>query len=112
MVVVVGHADSSACLRIARLEREGHVDAAELGDAFDSRGAGRRHWQEIRRRLALRQTAERQLCVSTRSGPPTPSSWPPPSSRPTGPASLPFVTLDERLARAAEREGFPVVEPA
>ena len=28
------------------------------------------------------------------------------------PRSLPFVTLDDRLARAAEREGFPVVEPA
>jgi predicted nucleic acid-binding protein len=28
------------------------------------------------------------------------------------PRSLAFVTLDDRLARAAEREGFPVVEPA
>ncbi len=28
------------------------------------------------------------------------------------PNGLPFVTLDPRLARAAEREGFPVVEPA
>lgn len=28
------------------------------------------------------------------------------------PRSLPLVTLDDRLARAAEREGFPVVEPA
>ncbi len=27
------------------------------------------------------------------------------------PASLPFVTLDERLADAASREGFPVVQP-
>ena len=25
------------------------------------------------------------------------------------PSALPFVTLDERLARAADREGFPVV---
>lgn len=28
------------------------------------------------------------------------------------PQTLPIVTLDERLARAAEREGFPVIEPA
>jgi predicted nucleic acid-binding protein len=28
------------------------------------------------------------------------------------PRSLPFVTLDDRLALAAEREGFPVVDPA
>jgi predicted nucleic acid-binding protein len=27
------------------------------------------------------------------------------------PATLPFVTLDERLAQAAEREGFPVARP-
>jgi predicted nucleic acid-binding protein len=26
--------------------------------------------------------------------------------------SLPFVTLDRRLADAARREGFPVLEPA
>ncbi len=26
------------------------------------------------------------------------------------PRSLPFVTFDSRLARAAEREGFPVIE--
>jgi hypothetical protein len=25
------------------------------------------------------------------------------------PASLPLVTLDERLARAARREGFPIL---
>jgi predicted nucleic acid-binding protein len=28
------------------------------------------------------------------------------------PGSLPFVTLDDRLALAAEREGFTVVRPA
>jgi predicted nucleic acid-binding protein len=28
------------------------------------------------------------------------------------PATLQFVTLDERLAQAAEREGFAVVNPA
>ncbi len=28
------------------------------------------------------------------------------------PRLLPILTLDERLARAAEREGFPVIEPA
>ena len=28
------------------------------------------------------------------------------------PRSLPFVTLDERLAGAADREGFPVIRPA
>jgi len=27
------------------------------------------------------------------------------------PSTLPFVTVDERLARAADREGFPVVTP-
>ena len=27
------------------------------------------------------------------------------------PASLPFVTLDDRLAEAASKEGFPVVRP-
>ena len=27
------------------------------------------------------------------------------------PASFPFVTLDDRLAKAAEREGFEVVRP-
>jgi hypothetical protein len=27
------------------------------------------------------------------------------------PRSLPFVTLDERLARAARREGLPVIQP-
>jgi hypothetical protein len=27
------------------------------------------------------------------------------------PATMPLVTLDERLAQAADREGFPVVRP-
>jgi hypothetical protein len=27
------------------------------------------------------------------------------------PSRLPFVTLDQRLLIAAEREGFPVIEP-
>ena len=113
--VVVWWSTEVECVSaIARLEREGHPRRRGTSStAFARLEELADRWQEIEPASRLRQVAERACFASIRFGPPTPSSSPRPSSRRTGAReTLPFVTLDDRLARAAEREGFPVVEPA
>jgi predicted nucleic acid-binding protein len=101
---------------LTRRERHGGLVAEEVAEEVAA--ATRRlvdlgaSWEEIQPAERLRQTAERLL----RTHPlPAGGAFQLAAAivaADEDPRSLPFVTLDDRLARAAEREGFPVVEPA
>lgn len=94
---------------VARAERDRRLDASGVSDALAALRLLRNGWSEIDATTRLRELAERlvrthplraadalQLAAATVAA--------------EGEArSLPFVTLDERLAVAADREGFPVV---
>jgi hypothetical protein len=68
-------------------------------------------WEEIRPGSRLRQTAERLLRVHALRAADALQLAAAITAADDDPRALPFVTLDERIARAAEREGFPVIEP-
>ena len=95
-----------------RLEREGRITAAELVAAIDNLPALAASWQEVQPAARVRQTAERLLRVHPLRAADALQLAAAIAAADGDPRSLPFVTLDDRLARAAEREGFPVVEPA
>lgn len=97
---------------IARREREGGIDApavtaatrrlAELGSA----------WLEVQPTARVRQTAERLLRVHPLRAADALQLAAAIAASDGDPRSLPVITFDERLARAAEREGFAVIAPA
>jgi len=95
-----------------RLEREGKITAAELISAIDNLPVLAASWQEIQPAARVRQTAERLLRVHPLRAADALQLAAAIIAADSDPRSLAFVTLDDRLARAAEREGFPVVEPA
>lgn len=96
---------------LARLDREGHVAPSELSDAFARLEALADHWQELTPTSRLRQVAERHLRVHPLRAADAFQLAAAVIAADGSPETLPFMTLDDRLARAAEREGFPVVEP-
>jgi len=94
---------------IARLERDGALKAAQAIEAFGRLDALRASWIEIEPGDEVREVARRMLRVHPlRAGDALQlaAAWLAAERRP---ASLPLVTLDERLRGAAAREGFPLV---
>ena len=94
---------------LARAERDGRLRPAEVSDALAALRLLRSGWSEVDATSRLRDTAERllrthplrasdafQLAAAILAADGTP-------------ATLSFVTLDARLAEAAEREGFEVI---
>lgn len=94
---------------LSRKERSGSLDAAGVAGALDQLDLVAERWHEIHPTDTLRRTARRlvrvhdvraadalQLAAAIVA-----------SEGQTG--SLEFLTLDDRLADAARREGFPVI---
>ncbi len=96
---------------IARIDRGGRLEPLGLA-AFTRLDEVSATWQEIAPTPRLRQVAERLLRVHPLRAGDALQLAAAVIAADGSPQSLPFVTLDERLARAAEREGFPVIEPA
>lgn len=108
--ISVWWASGLECLSaIARADREGRLAPGAITDAVAALRLLRSGWLEVDATAHLRDIAERlvrthplraadalQLAAATVAAEDRPSS-------------LPFVTLDDRLALAAEREGFPVI---
>ncbi len=95
---------------IARFEREGSLTAGQSIEAFRRLDALRSSWLEIEPGDEVRDVARRLLRVHTlRAGDALQlaAAWLASERRP---ASLPIVTLDERMRTAAAREGFPLVD--
>ncbi len=97
---------------IARLEREGAVGVRDVAAATDSLTRLAESWQEIQPTPRLRQIASRVVRVHPLRAADALQLAAAIIAADGDPRTLPIVTLDERLARAAEREGFPVVEAA
>ena len=96
---------------LARLEREGGLPAASITEGLGRLGALARAWREVLAVSAVRETALRLLRVHPLRTADALQLGAAIVAVEGHPASLPLVTLDERLAQAAEREGFVVVRP-
>jgi len=94
---------------LARLEREGS-QTPPLREAFDRLRQFAASWKEIDPSDEVRETAARLLRVHPLRAADAlqlAAAFLAAERRPT---SLEFVTLDERLAGAARKEGFTVIE--
>ena len=95
---------------LARLGREGR-ESRELVEAFARLATLAASWLEVEPTQQLRTVAKRLLRMhGLRAGDALVLAAAIVAAD-GNPESLPFVTVDERLARAADEEGFPVVEP-
>lgn len=95
---------------VARLEREGSLSPAQSVEAFARLDALRLSWIEIEAGDEVREVARRMLRVHPLRASDAlqlAAAWLGSERRP---ASLPFVTLDDRLRMAAAREGFPLLD--
>lgn len=96
---------------IARREREGSLDEREASDATDRLAAIRSSSHEVQPSARLRATAIRLCRTHPLRAADALQLAAAIAACDGNPATLPFVTLDGRLAIAARREGFPVIEP-
>jgi predicted nucleic acid-binding protein len=96
---------------LARLERGGILSGVGLGEALDRLAALARSWREIQPISQVRETAIRLLRVHPLRAADALQLAAAIAAAEGRPASLGFVTLDDRLGLAADREGFVVDAP-
>ncbi len=96
---------------LARREREGAISAADAARAVDRLRRATAGWQEVLPADAVRSTAQRLLRVHPLRAADALQLGAAIVASEHDPASLELVTLDDRLADAAGREGFPVARP-
>lgn len=110
--IVVWWATQVECVSaVARLEREARLDVAGTVKAIERLDELVRAWQEVQPVDRIRQTARRLLRVHGLRAADAFQLSAAISASEDRPSSLPIVTLDDRVAQAAEREGFKVVFP-
>jgi uncharacterized protein len=97
---------------VARLEREGALDADAVTQALDRLKELAAGWHEVDPGDAVREAAARFLRVHTLR--PADAIQLAAAFVAAGgrPVSIAIVTLDDRLAAAARKEGFSVIVPA
>lgn len=111
--VVAWWATTVECVSaLARLEREGSLPLPAMVEALRRLDALAVAWQEVQPITLVRQTAIRLLRVHPLRTADALQLAAAIAAAEDHPATLALVTLDERLAQAAEREGFPVIRPA
>ncbi len=93
---------------LARLEREGALTDTSTTVALDRLDLLAESWNEVQPVVAVRGTARRLLRVHTLRAADAFQLAAAVVAAEGQPVSLPIVTLDERLAAAARREGFLV----
>ncbi len=96
---------------LARRERDGGPIGATVTEALARLAALSIGWREVQPAGHLRQIATRLLRVHPLRAADALQLAAAIVASEDQPASLQFVTLDDRLALAAEREGFTVVRP-
>jgi hypothetical protein len=94
---------------IARLEREGALGLQEAAAAIERLKSLSLSWQEVLPSDAVRGTAQRLLRVHPLRAADSLQLAAAVVAAERDPASLPVVSLDERLSDAATREGFAIV---
>lgn len=94
---------------LARVERSGGLEPSGASEAFDRLDVLADTWHEIEPGEAVRETAQRFLRVHDLRAADAlqlaAAFW----ASEVHPSTLEIVTLDDRLATAAEREGFEVI---
>jgi predicted nucleic acid-binding protein len=103
------HAECVSAL--ARLERDDSLTAAALAEALRRLDGLASAWREVQPVTAVRTTAIRLLRVHPLRTADALQLGAAIVAAENRPASLPFVTLDDRLGQAAEREGFTFPRP-
>ncbi len=93
---------------VARLEREGTLTPRDAGRALRRLDVLSRSWQEVQPQDVVRDNARRLLRTHDLRAADALQLSAALIASEGRPASLTLVCLDERLALAAEREGFPV----
>jgi predicted nucleic acid-binding protein len=112
-VVVVWWGSEVECASaIARLERENLMTAAATADAVGRLHLLARSWHEIQPVSEIREVAVRLLRVHPLRAADALQLAAAFVAAERRPPTLEFLTLDDRLAQAAGREGFEVVAPA
>jgi hypothetical protein len=94
---------------VARLGRSALLDAKGIGLAFRSLRQLAERWDEIEPSEVIRETAMRFLRVHPLRAADALQLGAAFIAAERRPSSLQFVTVDERLADAAQKEGFSVV---
>jgi hypothetical protein len=97
---------------VARLEREGQLTGAAADKAFSRLTALRRSWHEIQPVDELRESAIRYVRVHDLRATDALQLAAAFLAAERRPPSLEFLCLDDRLSRAARREGFLLPEVA
>lgn len=96
---------------VARLEREERLTPALAGEVYLRLGMLAAGWMEVLPSERLRATAERLLRVHPLRAGDALQLAAGITAAEDHTASMPFVTADARLALAAQREGFEVIQP-
>lgn len=96
---------------LARLERDGALAATDTAAALGRLDAVAAAWQEVQPVERVRSTAIRLLRVHPLRAADALQIAAALAAAEADAASLPFITLDDRQALAAEREGFAVIRP-
>ncbi len=97
---------------LARVERDGGLSTSTMTDALGRLDALERAWSEILPTERLRELAVRLLRVHALRAADALQLAAALVAAEGRAGSLTLVSLDDRLALAAEREGFRVVQPA
>jgi uncharacterized protein len=103
--------DIECASALARLERDESLDGAAMSDALRRLDLLAAAWQEIQPGATVRRVAMRLLRVHPLRAADALQLAAAVVASENEPSTLPLVTLDERLAQAAEREGFAVTRP-
>jgi predicted nucleic acid-binding protein len=110
--VVAWWATGAECVSaLARLEREGSLTQASMSEGLRRLDGLARAWREVQPVTAVREIAIRLLRVHPLRTADALQLASAIVAAEGHPASLALVTLDDRLAQAAEREGFVIVRP-
>lgn len=108
--VIVWWATPLECVSaLARREREGRLPVQALSEAVERLEDLELAWQEVQPIDRVRRTAVRLLRVHALGAADALQLGAAIVAAEDHPRTLPFVTLHDQLALAAEREGFPVV---
>lgn len=94
---------------IARRERLGQLDATGVGEALATLDGLANGWTEVPPTDRIREAARRMVSVHDLHAADAFQLAAAHAAADGHAAILPFVTLDDRLAVAARREGFPVL---
>ena len=110
--VVAWWATEAECVSaLARLERDRSLAAPSMADGLRRLAALAASWREGQPVASVRETAIRLLRVHPLRAADALQLAAAIAASEGHPATLALVTLDDRLAQAAEREGFAIVRP-